>query len=458
MDYATLPPEINSARMYTGAGSAPMLAAAAAWDRLAAELRSAAASYSTVTSGLTTAWRGPSSATMAAAAAPYAAWLHTTADHAEQTANQARTAATAYETAFAATVPPPVIAANRATLASLSSTNVFGQNTVAIATTEAHYASMWAQDAAAMHGYAAASATASHVTPFSPPPHNTNPAGAAAQTTALTQAAATSTAANTQTTLSQLLSAVPQALHSLAAPAANPSPLTAVTGTLSSLNSSPLATVAANVELISQAILPANSALINTIFGLAIGGKALGTAAAGSGVPLALAAGLESGVPSLGSAVAASVGQAGSVGRLAVPPGWAAATPAIRTVAAVLSGAAEGVVPTAAVTQGSLVSAMAAGGIAGGALGAALPRVVAVAEGRDAAVKDRKDLKNSDSPQQLQRLVAEMAEKPDSVQHWHTDPENLDGLLAELRQKPGTHAVHVKSVAQKVTPPKAQPV
>ncbi len=30
-----LPPEINSLRMFIGAGTAPMLAAAAAWDRLA---------------------------------------------------------------------------------------------------------------------------------------------------------------------------------------------------------------------------------------------------------------------------------------------------------------------------------------------------------------------------------------------------------------------------------------
>lgn len=76
--------------------------------------------------------------------------------------------------------------------------------------------------------------------------------------------------------------------------------------------------------------------------------------------------------------------------------------------------------------------------MAGGALGAAVPRVVAGAgaKGRGGAVKDRKDLKHSDSPQNLQRLVAEMAETPESVQHWHTDSENLDGLLAELRHKP----------------------
>ncbi|WP_416143388.1 PPE domain-containing protein [Mycobacterium tuberculosis] len=37
MNFSVLPPEINSGRMFFGAGSGPMLAAAAAWDGLAAE-------------------------------------------------------------------------------------------------------------------------------------------------------------------------------------------------------------------------------------------------------------------------------------------------------------------------------------------------------------------------------------------------------------------------------------
>ena len=53
MDFGALPPEINSGRMYSGPGSAPMLAAAAGWDQLSRELYSAAASYYSVISGLT---------------------------------------------------------------------------------------------------------------------------------------------------------------------------------------------------------------------------------------------------------------------------------------------------------------------------------------------------------------------------------------------------------------------
>jgi len=114
MDFGALPPEVNSGRMYAGSGAGPMLAAAAAWDGSATEFNSAAA----------------------------------------------------YEAAFAATVAPPVIAENRALLMSLVATNILGQNTPAIAATEAHYAEMWAQDATAMYGYAGASAAASTFSPF----------------------------------------------------------------------------------------------------------------------------------------------------------------------------------------------------------------------------------------------------------------------------------------------------
>ena len=87
MDFGALPPEINSARMYSGPGSGPLMAAATAWDELATELDSTAASYSSVISELTGEdWLGPSSASMAAAAAPYAAWMNTTAAQAEQAA------------------------------------------------------------------------------------------------------------------------------------------------------------------------------------------------------------------------------------------------------------------------------------------------------------------------------------------------------------------------------------
>jgi hypothetical protein len=125
MDFGALPPEINSVRIYAGPGSGPLLAAAAAWDGLAEDLYSSAASYGAVISALTSdVWSGPSSASMAAAGATYRAWMTSIAGQAEQAAMQARLAAAAYQTAFVMTVPPPVIAANRSRLAALVATNL----------------------------------------------------------------------------------------------------------------------------------------------------------------------------------------------------------------------------------------------------------------------------------------------------------------------------------------------
>ena len=220
IDFGALPPEINSGRMYAGPGPGSMLAAAAAWNGLAAELQSAASSYRSVISALTSgAWLGPSSTAMAAAAAPYAAWMSATAGQAELAATQALAAAGAHAAAFAATVSPPEIAANRAQLMALVTTNIFGQNTPAIATTEAQYGEMWAQDAAAMLGYAASSAaTTAKVTPFTAAPQTTSTAGLAAQATAAAQTTGTSTSTGVQSTLSQLMSTVQTALQNLASP------------------------------------------------------------------------------------------------------------------------------------------------------------------------------------------------------------------------------------------------
>src|SRR6516162_10003504 len=119
--------------MYAGPGSGPMMAAAAAWDGLAAELETAAAGSGSAISELTgSQWVGEASASMVAAVAPYVTWMSATTTQAEQAAMQARMAAGAYETAFTMTVPPPVIAANRALLMALIATNFFGQNTPAI--------------------------------------------------------------------------------------------------------------------------------------------------------------------------------------------------------------------------------------------------------------------------------------------------------------------------------------
>ena len=218
MDFGALPPEINSSRIYAGPGAGTIVSASAAWESLAAELQDAASGYQSVITGLIDeSWTGPTSMAMAAAVAPYVTWMRATAEQCRLAAAQAISAAAAYDTAHAMTVPPPVVVDNRVRLATLVATNVLGQNTPAIMATEAQYAEMWAQDALAMYTYAASSATASAFKTFQPPPQTTNPAGVAGRAGTVAHAAAAQIAGHAHTT-SQLFSSVPQALQSLANP------------------------------------------------------------------------------------------------------------------------------------------------------------------------------------------------------------------------------------------------
>ena len=70
MDLGALPPEVSSAMIYSGPGSSSMMAAASAWNALAAELASTAQGMDKVVVQLASeGWLGPSSAAMAAARA-----------------------------------------------------------------------------------------------------------------------------------------------------------------------------------------------------------------------------------------------------------------------------------------------------------------------------------------------------------------------------------------------------
>ena len=152
--FAWLPPEINSALIFAGAGAVPLLAAATAWDGLAQDLASSATSFSSVASDLVAnSWQGASSTAMMAVATQYVGWLSAAAAQAEGAAGQAMATATAFETALAATVQPAMVAANRNLVQMLASTNWFGINAPAIMDTEAAYEQMWALDVSAMFGY-----------------------------------------------------------------------------------------------------------------------------------------------------------------------------------------------------------------------------------------------------------------------------------------------------------------
>ena len=374
MDFGLLPPEVNSGRMYTGPGPGPMLAAAAAWDELAAQLHSSAASYSSVISDLTFGWQGPSSTAMAAAASPYMAWMSATAAQVEQTALQAKAAVAAYEMAFAGTVPPPVIAANRTQLMVLIAANFFGQNTPAIMVTQAQYLEMWAQDAAAMYGYAGSSATASQVTPFTPAPHTTNSTGTTAQAEAVTQATGTATGARAQA-LPQAISAAPQALRTLAAPsAAAADPPAAAAADPPSLLSSLDGFITGPLSPASLFTVPGVPYLLG-IQSYLTPQAAANLTSASENYAKALAKTTITEVPRVVGApvsapVSAGIGRAALVGGLSVPQGWASAAPAIKTVVATLPESSLSAAPAAltAAGPGSLTGNMALSGLAGRAM------------------------------------------------------------------------------------------
>jgi PPE-repeat protein len=305
-------------------------------------------------------WHGPASASMAAAAAPYLAWMNTTAAQAEQAANQARAAAAAYEAAFAATVPPPVIAANRSLLVSLIATNILGQNTPAIAATEAQYAEMWAQDAAAMYGYAGSSAAAATLSPFTPPQQTTNPAGLAAQGAVVAQTTSTGAATNIQAALTQLISTVPTALQGLASP---------LSSAATSLLTPALSVGSSSTWIASSALFDSSQLVTLSSSGSAAAGLGAAPAAAaaaplagglGSAVLTSSSAGLANfGGAGMGAAVAAGTGRAALVGSLSVPQTWTEAAPmASMGRAAALAGTGFGAAPPA--------SAQEPGGVLGG--------------------------------------------------------------------------------------------
>jgi PPE-repeat protein len=336
-NFLVLPPEVNSARLYVGAGSGSMFAAAAAWEGLANELGSAATSFGSATSGLAgAAWQGPAAVAMMRAAARYVGWLTAAANQAEIVAVQAQAAATAFEAAQAATVHPAAVAANRMQLMTLVATNFLGQNTPAIAATEFEYVEMWAQDVAAMVGYhTGAVSVASMLTPFTVPPKSmARLAGQARRMVA--QAAASDP------------------------PPADPPPANPpMTPTLQSLVQALASGAQGLATPLSTAISPLMMLMGSAIQG---GAQSAGLTGAAGGVPEAVkfVGGALPDVKSLGggarlggAGVPAGVGQARLVGALSVPADWAGSTPA-RMASSAMSGLG------AAGTSGAAVMAAAA--------------------------------------------------------------------------------------------------
>jgi len=360
MSFMMFPPEFNSSLMYSGAGSGPLMAAASAWDELAADLEATAASYQTVLTQLTgTTWLGPSSARMAAATAPYVDWLSLTSGQAAQTSAQARFAAAAYEGAFASTVPPTVIAANRALLAALVATNFLGQNTPAIAATEAHYMEMWFQDGLTMDTYATVSQQAV-VLPQQTPAPTASDGGTSANAAAAAQSTAnsvSSTGTNLATALQNLFpslssnstssnglsSAVSTALSDVGVPASTTNALSSAASTVASSATGSILPVQAAYYLTMFASMPAKMLIsmsnsMGASQAMQAGQQAMlaDVTSLLDGKMKAMMASISGQMRGFGSAISAQLASAGKLGGLSVPNGWAQAAPEMVRAAPIL--------------------------------------------------------------------------------------------------------------------------
>ncbi|OBI75582.1 PPE family protein [Mycobacterium asiaticum] len=324
LDFAWLPPEINSARIFAGDGAGTLHAAATAWESLAAELTAAASSFDSVIVGLASGpWAGPASASMAAAATPYVGWMTDAATQAQLAAGQARAAASAFETALTATVHPAVVTANRVSLATLIATNFLGLNTPAIFANEFDYVEMWAQDVAAMIGYhGGATAVAASITPFAVPPLDL--AGLAAGVGVQAAGLATSASA----AVSPLVQGA-----TVAAPAL-------VAGVQSLATGAPVQAIMSAAQM---GAMPA-SMLMGPLMQL---GSTANAGAGAAGLAGATAADLPKfvgdiapaakglgGVGGLGAGMAGDLGKAHLVGAMSVPPTWQGSIPKGMTSAA----------------------------------------------------------------------------------------------------------------------------
>jgi PPE-repeat protein len=365
-DFAARPPEINSTLMYSGAGAGPMTAAASTFGNLSSELATNAAAYESVIQELGSEWTGPSSTAMVTSAQQSIEWLNTTSVQLQEAAVKAAASAAAYEAAFSATIPPPVVFANRAQLAALVATNILGQNTPAIAANEAMYGEFWAQDATAMSTYAANAAMAAQVTPLTEPIQNTNPGGSAAQSAAVSAA---SSGAGTNASLHGLLGGLQSTASSAAVPAASAAagPTTlmgalqqffgigAVVDSVNTIN-----VTGSWFLFIGMSAIPLLSHFVaGAPFGFTMGDATPLGAGLGFGTTLASA---ESGI---GGATLAGMGSAANVGGMSVPAGWSAGAPA---------GAAE---TTLAGTGWTASVDEAATGVGGGGMNGVMPGMAA---------------------------------------------------------------------------------
>jgi len=154
--WVAFPPELNTARLMTGAGPVPMLQAAVGWEALALLLETQADELAASLSNLASLWSGTASETAISATMPMIMWLRLASAQSMKRALQATAQADSYTVALATTPPIPEIEQNHVTHGVLEATNFLGINTVPIGVNEFDYfVRMWNQAAGAMDAYQA---------------------------------------------------------------------------------------------------------------------------------------------------------------------------------------------------------------------------------------------------------------------------------------------------------------
>lgn len=331
-EFAALPPEITSTLVYSGPGSAPLMAAAGAYANLAAEVSTTATSWESIISLLTTEqWTGGGSAAAAAAAAPIVTYLTETAAALEQASAAASASAAAFEAAHAAVVNPALVYTNRAEwVAALGGLPFTLPQLMEL---DIEYSEMWVQDATAMSAYQAASeAAAASLQPAAPLTTTTDPGVQAL-------AEPFSAADSFSSTLADLLGSTPPS---------NPNILASIDGLLGTpafLNG-----VNGAVNTAAWFVMTAIPTAVS--LGHTLAGAAVPAAAVSDVVPEAGAAGIVEGTVvrsvaplggmPLGAGAAGSLGQATTVGKLSVPATWSAAAPATQAELAAATSPLQG--------------------------------------------------------------------------------------------------------------------
>jgi PPE-repeat protein len=208
--------------------------------------------------------------------------------------------------------------------------------------TEAEYIEFWAQDAAAMYGYAASSAAATVLTPYQAPPNTTNPEGVLNQGVAAAQAAA-QPSGQTAAQLAQAAS-IPQTLQQLSGYTFTNWPFSLIQSQLQDLIKFGLPSPTNNWFGLSPGFFDAARRTLQAYFGIGLAnfgwsigqqltfGQGTTIGAAGGWFPTPQFAGLHlggaygvnavSGGGAGNGALLASAGNAGKVGALSVPANW----------------------------------------------------------------------------------------------------------------------------------------